>query len=66
MTEKPTLMPLARRVMPSLIVNDIKGVSPITAPVMETARMITERQGEGLIDIEAPDNLENTNNQLNG
>jgi hypothetical protein len=66
MTEKPTPIPLGRRVMPSLIVNDIKGVSPMTAPVMETARMITERQGEGQVDIEATDNPENTHNQLNG
>ena len=38
----------------------------MTAPVMETARMITERQGEGQVDIEATDNPENTHNQLNG
>jgi len=56
MTEKPTPIPLARRVMPSIILDDIKGVSPMTAPsdtISNTKNnMITERQGEGQIDID--------------
>ena len=52
MTKQPTPIPLSRRVMPSIIKDDIKGVSPMVGPVMETARMITERQGEGQVDID--------------
>jgi hypothetical protein len=56
MTEKPTPIPLSRRVMPSIILDDIKGVSPMTAPsdtISNTKNnMITERQGEGQIDID--------------
>jgi len=52
MMQKPTPIPLSRRVMPSIIADDIKGVSPMVGPVMETARMITERQGEGQVDID--------------
>jgi len=73
MTENPTPIPLSRRVMPSMIVDDIKGVSPMMLGIIPVdsvknlpANMITEKQGEGLIDIETPDNLENTNNPLNG
>ena len=70
MTEKPTPIPLSRRVMPSLIAHDIKGVSPMVGPIDSVAnlrnKMITERQGEGQVDIEATDNPENTHNQLNG
>jgi len=52
MTEKPTPIPLSRRVMPSIILDDIKGVSPMTAPSDTKNNMITERQGEGQIDID--------------
>lgn len=52
MTEKPTPIPLSRRVMPGIILDDIKGVSPMTAPSDTKNNMITERQGEGQIDID--------------
>lgn len=52
MTEKTTPIPLSRRVMPSIILDDIKGVSPMTAPSDTKNNMITERQGEGQIDID--------------
>jgi hypothetical protein len=55
MTEKPIRIPLGTRVMPGIILNDIKGVSPMVGPsdsVMETPRMITERQGEGQFDLD--------------
>lgn len=41
MTEKPTTqIPLSRRVMPSIIAHDIKGVSPMIGPI-ETKSMIS-------------------------
>jgi len=52
MTEKTTPIPLSRRVMPGIILDDIKGVSPMTAPSDTKNNMITERQGEGQIDID--------------
>ena len=52
MTEKPTPIPLSKRAMPSIILDDIKGVSPMTAPSDTKNNMITERQGEGQIDID--------------
>ena len=55
MTEKPIRIPLGTRVMPSIIAHDIKGVSPMIGPVdsVINVNMITERQGEGQMDIEA-------------
>ena len=57
MTDEPTSIPLARRVMPSIILDDIKGVSPMVGPIDSVVnlknKMITERQGEGQVDIEA-------------
>jgi len=52
MTEKPTPIPLSKRAMPSIILDDIKGVSPMTAPSDTKNNMITERQREGQIDID--------------
>ena len=56
MTEKPTPIPLSKRAMPSIILDDIKGVSRMTAPSDTIANlrnsMITERQREGQIDID--------------
>ena len=57
MTEKPIKIPLATRVMPSIIAHDIKGVSPMGIIPVDSvknlpANMITEKQGEGLVDIE--------------
>ena len=36
--------------MPNVVARDIDGVSPLTAP---QSRMITEKQGEGKIDVDA-------------
>jgi hypothetical protein len=59
MTEKPIKIPLATRVMPSIIAHDIKGVSPMMPGIIPVdsvknlpATMITEKQGEGQVDIE--------------
>jgi len=59
MTENPTPIPLLRRVMPSMIVDNIKGVSPMMLGIIPVdsvknlpANMITEKQGEGQVDIE--------------
>ena len=52
MTEKPIRIPVATRVMPSVVLDDITSVSPMVGPVMETACMITERPGEGQVDID--------------
>ena len=51
MTEKPIKIPVSTRVMPSIIAENIKGVSPMIGAV-ETKPMITERQGEGQVDVE--------------
>lgn len=55
MTEKPIKIPVSTRVMPSIIAENIKGVSPMIGPMIgavETKPMITERQGEGQVDVE--------------
>jgi hypothetical protein len=44
-------IPLSRRVVPSIIAHDIKGVSPMIGPI-ETKRIITERQGEGQVAVD--------------
>jgi hypothetical protein len=51
MTEKPIKIPVSTRVMPSIIAENIKGVSSMIGAV-ETKPMITERQGEGQVDVE--------------
>lgn len=57
MTAQPIKIPLGTRVIPSIMLDNIKGVSTMGSIPVDSVKnlptnMITEKQGEGQVDIE--------------